>query len=318
MFLKRKKDVVKRHVVEKEPETYVIPQIPDDTIGLRPLGHRFEKTLAVSPMEGHYTKDVITVPSVEVKGDLDVLYDPFRVEKKLTVEDEIRKFGVANHEFPSVDTQLDPANYQKKPGDEKKKPDELGFNFGIVYEIDEISKPENDPIPEIPTRPNISFNETVVQKPVDVGFEPINVSNEIRSEQEEYIARPTPRVTEHMQVPPRVVDESIPKTIVLGKASTISRVEETPTINIPPFVTPITNIETPQQTEIIFEAPQVNVPTHNVYDSYRETQESKVIYSDKYANYKFPPVSLLNPVNKEVTEEPYWVQKKLILLTTHF
>ena len=314
MFLKRKKDVVKRHVVEKQREEYVIPQIPDDTVGLRPLNHRYEKTVAVSPMEGHYTKDVITVPNVEVKGDIDVLYDPFRVEKKLTVEDEIRKFGVDYHEFPSVDSQLDPSNYQRKPKNEKKKPDELGFNFGVVCDIDEISKPEPDPIPEISVRPSILHEEPVQQKPVDVGFSHINVSNEIRTEQEEYIARPTTRINEHMQVPTREIDESIPKTIVLGKAPSTPKVEETPTINIPPFVAPVTNIETPQQSEIIFDTPQVTVPSHNVYDSYREPQESKVIYSDKYANYKFPPVTLLNPVNKEVTEEPYWVQEKIEII----
>ena len=36
MFFK-KKEVIKKHIEEKEPEVYVIPQIPEESIGLRKL-----------------------------------------------------------------------------------------------------------------------------------------------------------------------------------------------------------------------------------------------------------------------------------------
>ena len=88
MALKKKQEVVIKHMVEKVPEAYVIPQIIDDTVGLRDLTHQFEKTIAVSPMEGSYTKDVLNVPDVDIKQDVELVYDPFRVEKKMTVEEE--------------------------------------------------------------------------------------------------------------------------------------------------------------------------------------------------------------------------------------
>ena len=312
MFFNRKKDVVKRHTVEKQTEVYVIPQIPDDTIGLRPLGTQFVKTQAVSPMEGPYTKDVLTVPETEVTGDVTIKYEPFRVEKKLTEEDELRMYGMKYREFPSVDSQLDPSNYQRKPKDTIVKGTEVGLNFGVVSEVSEYNEPEIETIPSVTPAPSIFFGEQPEKKPVDIGFNPIHVSNEIKTEQEDYIAKPTPRVNEHMQVQSKVIDESIPKTIILGKVPT-SNVEETHTINIPPFVTP-TTIEPEEQTEIIFDAPQVSVQSNNVYDTYREPQEPSVIYSDKYANYKFPPHSLLNPVNKEITEEPSWVFEKIDII----
>ena len=315
MIFKRKKEVIKKHVVEKERELYIIPQIPDDTVGLRVLKHQFEKTMAVSPMEGPYTKDVLTVPETEVKGDLDLMYDPFRVEPKLTEEDEIRRFGRTNHEFPSVDSQINPANYQRKPNTSSTGNSGIGINFGTVQEIDEVSTPAAEVIPEVSTNPNIFYGEPETPSSIDIGFNPINISNEIRQEQEEYIAKPTPRVSEHMQINTPVVDESIPKTIVYGKAPT-TKVDPTPTINIPPFVT-TQQVEEPQ-TEIFFDTPEVKVQTTNIYDTYRESYESRetsnVIYSDKYYNYKFPPFTLLNPVNKESTEEPDWVYEKIDII----
>ena len=175
MIFNRKKEVVKKHVVEKEPEVYIIPQIPDDTVGLRELRHQFEKTVAVSPMEGPYTKDVITVPNTKVEGDVDLLYDPFRVEPKLTVEDEIRRFGVAHHEFPSVDSQIDPSNYQKKPESEKVENSGIGLNFGIIQEMEDIITPEAKVIPEVSSNPNILFGQPDEHNPIDIGFNPINI-----------------------------------------------------------------------------------------------------------------------------------------------
>lgn len=310
MFFK-KKEVIKKHVEEKEPEVYVIPQIPEESIGLRKLRQEFERTIAVSPMEGPYTKDVLSVPDVGVKQDVDLAYDPFRVERKLTIEDEIERFGEKYHEFPSVDSQVDPTNYERKPNESQQSKSDIGLNFGVV---DDLVEPEE--IVEV--KPNIIFKTEPEISKVDIGFEPINVSNEVKIQQEEYIARPVIRPMEHMQVNTTpVVDESIPKTIVLGKAT--PRVEETPTINIPPFMSQASNFTEEPQTEIILDSPAVTVETKTVYDTYREhsqTPETKpnVIYSDKYYNYKFPPYSLLNPVNSEVTEEPQWVYDKIDII----
>ena len=136
MIFKRKKDVVKKHEEVRVPELYVIPQIQDDTVGLRELKPQFQKTVAVSPMEGPYTKDILTVPEVEVKLDVDLAYDPFRIERKLTEEDEIKRFGRTHHEFPSVDSQVDPTNYEKKPEDESSESSGVGLNFGVVCDAE--------------------------------------------------------------------------------------------------------------------------------------------------------------------------------------
>ena len=256
----RKKEVVKKHVEVKEPEVYVIPQIPEESIRLRELKQQFERTMAVSPMEGPYTKDVLSVPDVGVKQDIDLAYDPFRVEKKLTEEDEIERFGEKYHEFPSVDSQVDPANYEKKPSSTEQKSSGVGINFGGI--IEPVSTPE------VEVKPNIVFPK--IEEPVkrDVGFEPINVSNEIKVEQEEYIARPIVRPIEHMQVNNTAVDESIPKTIVMGKINT-PKVEEVPTINIPPFMTQPSSTTTEVESEIILDSPAATVETKSVYDTYR-------------------------------------------------
>ena len=87
MFWSRKKEVVKKHVAEikpKEEEKFIIPQIPDDCVGLRVFKNEFKKTQAVSPMEGQYTKDVVVIPEFDNHTDIDVAYDSFRVEKTLT------------------------------------------------------------------------------------------------------------------------------------------------------------------------------------------------------------------------------------------
>lgn len=316
MIFKKKQEVVRKHVAEEEKEIYEIPQIPEDIVGLRVLKPQFEKTIAVSPMEGPYTKDVLTIPEVEVKQDVELAYDPFRIEKKLTVEDEIKRFGRAHHEFPSVDSELNPANYEKKPDAEENTPSGIGLNFGIVYEADEfIKKPA--PQPEVVTNPFIRFNEPEEVRQPDVTFNPINISNEIKVEQEEYIAKPISRVQEFMQIKTPVVDESIPKTIVYGKAPSV-KVEETPTINIPPFVTqPAPRVE---ESEIVFDAPEVKPePQVSVYDTYKpqpEPQQSNVIYSDKYADYKYPPYSLLNPINQTNVTEPEWVFEKIDIINS--
>ena len=313
MLFTKKKEVVKKHNVEKMPEVYVIPQIPDDTIGLRDLRQPFEKTRAVSPMEGPYTKDVLHVPDVGIRQDIDLVYEPFRVEKKMTVEEEIRRFGRAHHEFPSVDNEINPSNYVKEEESSKPEPSGIGIGFGVVYDAETIINPTVKP--EVVSNPYIHFGGTESAKPQDIDFNPINISNDIKVEQEEYIAKPISRVPDYMQVKTPVVDESIPKTIVLGKAPS-SFIEETPTINMPPFVK--SSIET-EQSEIIIDAPEVKpTPTPTVYDTYREASQkpSNVIYADKYADYKFPPYSLLNPINETVNEEPEWVFEKADIINS--
>ena len=312
MFFKKRQEVVKKHVEEVKPEAYVIPQIEEEVVGLRVLKPSFEKTIAVSPMEGPYTKDVMTVPEVGIKQDVELAYDPFRVEKKLTVEDEIRRFGKAHHEFPSVDNEINSTNYTKQEEEVVEEESGIGLNFGIVCDAEELIKTKEEPV--VMSNPYIHINTEEVTKREEIEINPVNISNEIKLEQEEYIAKPISRVPDFMQVKTPVVDESIPKTIVYGKAPT-ARTEEIKPVTIPPFVAEPTKKE--EETEIVFEAPEVK-PVENkpVYDTYKEPEQKKpdVIYEDKYRDYKYPPYSLLNPINETDTTEPEWVYEKIEII----
>ena len=315
MFFSKKKEVVKRHVEEVVEESYVIPQIEDDTIGLRDFKQDFIKTVAVSPMEGSYTKDVVVVPEVNTHQDVDLAYDPFRVEPRLTVEDEINRYGCAYHDFPSVDSQLNTNNYQRQESEVTEETSGIGLNFGIVLDADNITNTKTVEVTEVikeeVINPFIRFTEEVPIIKEDVDFTGIEVNNEI-VEEENFIAKPSTRVNEPVKIIPTPIDESIPKTIVLGKAPV--KEEEVPTINIPPFVntTPIRKIE---DTEIIFDTPEVNVVNENIYDNLRTQQETpKVITPDRYADYKYPPYSLLNPINHTSTVEPEWVYEKIEII----
>lgn len=311
MFFKKNKEVVKKHKVEVKKEPYVIPQILDDTVGLRDLTPTFEKTVAVSPMEGTYTKDVLNVPEVEIKHDIDIAYDPFRVEKKLTEEDEIRRFGRTNHEFPSIDNELDVSKYLKKePTVKTKQTGSVGIDFGVVYDSDEVI---NSGLQKATPNPFIHFNEPETPNVKDIEFDQIAISNDLQKEQETFIAKPISRVPEFVQP----IADSVPKTIVLGKAPEIN-INDIPVVTIPPFVAP-TNYG---ETEIIIDTPSIVPPsrmeTASVYQEPKTIIEEvkprepvqTVIYEDKYANYKLPPVSLLDPINKEETSLPDWIYEK--------
>lgn len=306
MIFKRKTEVVKKHTVEPKKEVYVIPQIPEDTVGLRNLKQQFEKTIAVSPMEGFYTKDVLTVPENGVDHDIDLAYDPFRVEKKLTKEDEIRRFGHTNHEFPSIDSQIDTSKYiREEPKIAKEEKGEVGINFGIVEDADNIIEEETIDQQSV-VNPHIHFGQTFITNETDIEFERISVSNDLKDEQDEYIAKPTSRVPEFMQVKQPVLDESIPKTIVLGKAPT-PVIEPITQINVPNFVSNIS------EEEIVIDTPVVSKPEEPRPVTLPK-QNTNVIYEDKYANYKFPPYTLLNPINEKDTKEPDWVYEKIEII----
>lgn len=297
MIFKRKQEVLKKHTIEPKKEVYVIPQIPEDTVGLRNLRQQFEKTIAVSPMEGIYTKDVLEVPENGSEHDIDLAYDPFRVEKKLTKEDEIRRFGHTNHEFPSIDSQIDKSKYIRE--EKKVEPEEkgtVGINFGVVEEIVETPN-----FTESVVNPHIHFGESYISNETDIEFERISISNDIVEEQEEYIAKPVARAPEFMQVQQPPIDESIPKTIVYGKAPTPTP-EPPVQINVQSFITPIKEEEVYIDTPVIkpVEETKVQVP-----------QQMSFIYEDKYANYKYPPYSLLNPINEQDTKEPEWVYERI-------
>ena len=313
MFFRKKKEVVKKHTVEQELEVYVIPQIPEETVGLRILKQQFEKTIAVSPMEGPYTKDVMTIPEVGIKQDVELAYDPFRIEKKLTVEDEIRRFGRAHHEFPSVDSELNVNNYAKKPETKVEEESGVGLNFGIVYNAVELTKPVKEP--EVVANPYIRYNNPMDEVKVEVEVNPVNITNEVRVEQQETIVKPVVRPVEFMQVKTPVVDESIPKTIVYGKAPA-AKTSETPVTTIPPFVAEPTRKT--EETLIVYDTPEVKPKlAPSVYDTYKPEQtqkQSNVIYTDKYADYKYPSYSLLNPVNETSTVEPDWVYEKIDII----
>jgi len=311
MFWKKKKEVIKKHVNNEVKEVFEIPQIPDDSVGLRTYRPQFTKTDAVSPMEGPYTKDVVVIPDVDNDVNVELTYDSFRVEKKLTKEDEIRIYGKAYHEFQSVDELLGETEYKPQHSNNHVAPNQVGINFGIVYDGGEtVSKPQetfNDD-PTIPNIPNIHFGEsTEIRKVPNIEFKPINVDNEIKEEQDSMFAKPTPKPFVMPQVNNPVIEDDMPKTIIYTKPKHIEVNPVESTVSIPDFVT-----QKPVAEEIRFYDSPAVVPNPTLNsNSQVEVGEKRVIYANKYADYKFPPLSLLNPVNSDSIEEPEWIQEKI-------
>lgn len=315
MFWSRKKEVVKKHVEEiKKDEKFIIPQIPDDCVGLRVFKNEFKKTQAVSPMEGQYTKDVVIIPEFDNHTDIDLAYDTFRVEKKLTKEDEIKRYGRRYHEFQSVDDVLDTTEYDNREAQVKEEKSGIGINFGVVYDAEDIItsqevKREEEVKPSI--NANIRFGEANYTKSeVDVEFKPIDVNNEIKEEKEEIFVKPIQRVFDFPQNPisNSIIDESIPKTIVIERPRPIveEKVEEP---SIPPFINEFKSVVNEPK---VYDSPSVTVEEKSVYEEIRSKSTEKIIVPDKYADYKYPPVSLLNPINTDAIVEPEWIQDKII------
>ena len=221
MFWNKKKEVVKKHVIEPREEKFTIPQIPEDVVGLRVNKNQFKKTLAASPMEGPYTKDVVVVPETDNHTDIKVAYDPFRVNKQLSKEDEIERYGKTYHEFKSVDELLDTKEYEERISKVEEKTESIGINFGIVYEAEEIIETkimESVKVENIPVNnPNIHFGESLYKKEEPkISFEPIEVDNEIKEEKDELFAKPIPRVFDFSQtVSNQPVEDNSPKTIII-------------------------------------------------------------------------------------------------------
>lgn len=96
MLFKKKKKIT---VTERTPDTvpFVIPKIED------PNEYKYKKNKFVSPIFGTKAKDDIVIPTPhERQGDLDLQFDSFRTEPRLTAEDKKRKYGSEYHEFDMV------------------------------------------------------------------------------------------------------------------------------------------------------------------------------------------------------------------------
>jgi len=96
MLFKKKKKIT---VTERTPDTvpFVIPKIAEEEES------GYKKNKFVSPIFGTKAKDEIVIPTPhERTGDLDLQFDSFRTEPKLTNEDKKKKYGSEYHEFDLV------------------------------------------------------------------------------------------------------------------------------------------------------------------------------------------------------------------------
>ena len=312
MIFKKKKETFVKHVEETKPEVFTIPQIPEDVVGLRISKPSFTKTEAVSPMEGPYAKDVVVVPEIDTHQNIDLAYDAFRVAPKMTEEDEIRLYGRTHHEFPSVDAVLGNTDYTPKNKPQIKNDNEVGINFGVVEDANSIELE-----PEIKQMPignaTIHFGENIREEVAPkIEFNPIDVSNEIKEEREEFFAKPISKVPDFIQTPkPQYVDDSIPKTIIYEKPK-VEVFEEKEIETVPPFMQ---RVQPTFVEEVVFDTPEVNnMNDRRVYDDIRQSSTPHVIYKDKYHNYAYPPMSLLDPVNSSVIAEPDWVTDRIEII----
>ena len=95
LFKKKKRVVVTKRTPDEVP--FVIPQI-----GIEEESS-YKKNHFVSPIFGTKVKDDIIIPTPhERQGDLDLQFDSFRTEPKLTAEYKKEKYGSEYHEFDMV------------------------------------------------------------------------------------------------------------------------------------------------------------------------------------------------------------------------
>lgn len=315
MFGRKNKTVLRKHVEEKVEESYVIPQIADSTTGLRIARPQFTKTEALSPMEGPYTKDVLIVPDHVNHTDIDVAYDAFRVEKRLTEEDEIKRYGMTHHEFQSVDSKLNSTNYVRKETTNKSKAETVGINFGVVSDESSHQSFHQSTIDEdkgsqaARNVPIINFGEnTYSANEKKVEFNEVDLSNE-SLEEDNYIARPNGKVPDFINYKSSAfsseeINNDIPKTIVSH-----SNRHTDEKVSMPSFVA--NNNVRPSEPRV-FDAPEVDTGfEQSPYETIKNASfENKTIYQDKYANYEYPPLSLLNPAPIASTEMPDWLEEK--------
>ena len=316
-----KKSKVEEKPIIKNRKPFIIPQIEEETVGLRVLKPQFVKTEALSPMEGPYTKDVMIAPETTTHSDIDVAYDAFRVERKFTKEDEISRYGRAYHEFQSVDSVLNSTNYEKKKEVEVDAPKpQMGINFGVVQ--DEIIK-EEDKL-EIPSINFFELEEVPEEKEVMV-----NEIDPMLDNKEEFVAKPISVVPDFLSFnnapilnEEKPIEDDYPKTIVSRRSDYQPTYETTATTfkatpNVPSFIekeAPI--IE--EKNEVTYEAPIIReTPKPTQYETLKKAETApKVIYQDKYAKYELPPLSLLDPAAPSSSEIPSWVEDKVEIINS--
>ncbi len=312
----------KKNKVEETPiktrKPFIIPQIEEEPVGLRVLKPQFVKTEALSPMEGPYTKDVMITPETTQHRDIDVAYDPFRVERKFTKEEEINRYGRAYHEFQSIDTVLNSTNYEKKKETEvKPETPQMGINFGVVQD-EIISEEAKIDIPAI----NFNASEEP-QTEIMV--------NEIDPEEEnedDFVAKPMGFVPDFLSFnnapienTPSPIEDDYPRTIVSRRNENRPNYETEgstyrSTQSVPSFIEKTEPAET-YTPEMTYVAPEVEEPKLNQYETLKKAQtERKVIYQDKYARYVLPPLSLLDPAAKASGEIPSWVEDKVEIINS--
>jgi len=295
---KRNKNDSNINVNNIPPVEKIIPQINEDIVGIRLKKDEFQRTIPLSPMNGYLTPDNLVVPENEVHQDLNEAYDAFRVNPRLTKEDEIKKYGCEYHEFMDVNRGVDPREKITSSKKEKNVVEEVGISIGVSEITTEEKKEEtnekveyvpsnnyfDDKLPE-PVEP--IYDDVPLVEPKFASQAPINIdalNNQVRKEAEEVKISVDVSSESANNVGPSVGPASGPV--------------------LPDFLLK-NNYHNEPKT---FEAP--------VYEE-EETEEQepkKYIYVDKYQDYKFPPLSLFEEAEPESTEIPEWVNDKIDII----
>lgn len=138
MFFKKKKRIV---VTKRTPDTvpFDIPHIGEEENG------KYKKDRFVSPIFGTKAKDEIVIPTPHQRqGDLDLQFDSFRTEPKLTPEAKKEKYGSEYHEFDMISgSNLNEALSRQNQRTKKQMEEDVD----LPVRVD--SFPETDPIPQV-------------------------------------------------------------------------------------------------------------------------------------------------------------------------
>lgn len=281
---------------KEKMKTFRIPQIPEDKVELRTKKTSFVRSEMVSPMQGPYTKDVNIIPDQDYHQDIDTAYDAFRVEPKMTKEAEIKIHGRAYHEFPDVSSEFSNTEYVKKePEKKEEKVERIGFKLNsFKNKNDENLAPEQLFKEEEKVEPVIK--EELVLDPEE---EKELFFNNLE-EKDKYVED---NVLEPIEEP--IVEPSIPKTIITYG----NRQNEEENVEIKANDRPVFENIIHEEKKIEPERKEYQIPK----------KEEKIISVDKYSDYVYPPLGLIDAVNSSTFEIPDWIyeKKEIINQTLH-
>ena len=247
------------------PKVYLEGERPED-----------KKNRFVSPIYGNKVKDDIVVPRTsEKKVDVDRLYEPFRGYKKLTKEEEIKRYGEPYAEFPKINSSSKKVNTIKEEEQVVKTPQEIEEIIQGNYKESYV-KPKDDFEP---------FNMQTYNEPIDDDSFYYEEDEEDDSNDVSYLFGNDQRT---------YVEDFF------------SEIEEDEDTNEPSLFEKLTSKKYNFEEKEVIKEEVKKVELKPV-----KKEEIKDDDSFGFTNYKLPPISLLNRTVEKKNTDDSWIQENI-------